>query len=398
MLWGQKKKPKTDAEMLLEALSQEKKHLSDVKRARERKTRGRWWEIVDRRILIGLGLLLAVVIADGVRRENMEFAATLTNFQGSVSVAPDYETAPVYATLKAQLVDGNVLRTGEKSSATLSFPDGSLVLVGPSSELTVRLLEYNRGGAWRGRSFYLKVGRLWAKVAPGFGKGSEMKVFTPTSVAAVRGTVFAMEQDRAGTSCLLACAEGTVRCAGLVGKPVSVDAGSKTEIRHGEAPKLPLAYTRDEQQALGFGMGALWSPPPEASRLQKFEYALNQMLNAPMTVLGIGKCGWAFGAIDSARRSAAQEALRRLNLHLSGTADFPPLLDVATLKELGLHPKERDKILAQFDGNALLRYYSLNNGRDFVIYARARDVARTTYKLTQVGIERVSREEAEQLL
>ena len=164
------------------------------------------------------------------------------------------------------------------------------------------------------------------------------------------------------------------------------------------APRVPLAYTREEQHALGFGLGALWSPPPNATWLQKVEYGVNQTLSGPLTVLGIGKCGWAFGAIDSTRRSAAQEALRRINLHLSGTAEFPPALDLATLKELGLHPKERDQILAQFDGNALLRYFSLNSGRDFLIYVRARDVARTTYKLTQVGIERVPAKEAEQLM
>jgi hypothetical protein len=399
MLWGRKPKPKNETEMLLQALKGAKQHSEKVQIARHRKLSvSQWRRLLDRRIWIALGLILVAVLADGVRRENREFEATLTALQGQASVATDEDANPVAAVVGTKLLDGNVLRTGEASTASLSFADGSLLVVGPEAQMTVRLLEYNRGGAWRSRAFYLKVGQIWATVSHNFGHGSEMKIYTPASVAAVRGTVFAMNQDRDGQKCDLACADGTVRASGLVGLPTNVPAGTRCSIERGQPAPLPTLYTRDEQQALGFGYGALWEPPPGASRLQTDEYAVCQFLNAPMTILGLGKCGWAFGAIDATRRSAALEALRRLNLHLSGTAEFPPVLNIATLEELNLAPQERDEILNQFDGCALTRYIAINGGKDFIIYARARDVARTMYKLTQIGVERVSAEEVQQVM
>jgi hypothetical protein len=217
-------------------------------------------------------------------------------------------------------------------------------------------------------------------------------------VAAVRGTVFSVTQNRQGTEATIACADGTVRTSGLVGYPMDLPGGMRCDIRRGQPATRPIFYTRDEQKALGFGTGALWEPPPNASRLQIVEYAVNQMLAGPLTVLGIGKCGWAFGAIDATRRTAALEALRRLRLHLEGSPEYPGVVNIATLEELMITPKERNEILTQFNGFALERYICVEYGRSFVMYVRARDKARTMYKLTPAGPERVGPEEAAQIL
>ena len=398
MLWWGKKKPQSDAEMLLESLAGVKKHQGKMAKAHKRKWQKGWLKYADPRILTALGIILLAVLVDGVRRENQEFAATIVNVTGQVSVADTDTTAPRWAKVKDQLLDGNVVRTVEKSSTTLSWPDGSLLVVGPESQMTIKLLEYSRAGAWRGRSFYVKLGQVWAKVAPGFGHQSEMKIYTPTSVAAVRGTVFTVSQNRQGTESSIACAQGTVRTAGLIGSPVDLPSGEQTVIAKGEAPRRPVQYSLDEQRALGFGYGALWTPPPNAGKLQTVEYFLTQLLSAPMTILGIGKCGWAFGAIDSARRTSTLEALRRLRMHLEGSPEYPPTVDCATLQELSLDPKERDQIINNLNNYALDRYYALEGGRSFVLYARARDKARTMYKVSPVGVERATPEEEKQIL
>ncbi len=397
-LFGRKaSKPKTDAQMLLEALGGVKQREERKQKALARKMGGGWKRFLDRRILLGLGLVLVALIADGVRRENQEFEATITELAGQVSVQEREGASRAPAVVKSKLVDGNIISTGPNSAATLSFPDGSVLLVGPATSMTVKLLEYNRGGAWRGRSFYVKLGQIWATVSPHFGQKSELKVYTPSSVAAVRGTTFYVAQSRAGDQSEIACADGSVRVSGLVGNPTEVPAGAFCAVTRGAPARRPAPMTAAQQQT-GFGYGALWQPPPGASRLQIVEYAVNQFLNAPLTVLGIGKCGWAFGAIDTTRRTAAMEALRRLRIHLETAAQYPPYLNLATLEELGLPARERNQVLEQLHGRALDRYYCLAGGRDFLIYARARDKARTMFKLTTYGVEPATREEAEAIL
>ena len=148
-----------------------------------------------------------------------------------VSESEQVRGAP--ATVHQRLVDGSVVGTGPNSSATLTFADGSVLVVGPESLMTVKLLEYNRGGAWRMRSFYLKVGRLWGSVSPNFGKDSQLRVYTPASVAAVRGTIFMVEQARAGDLSTVACAQGDMAVAGFSGNPVPLPGVTQSQVPRG---------------------------------------------------------------------------------------------------------------------------------------------------------------------
>jgi hypothetical protein len=390
-LFGKKPKPKSDSDILLDALGGVKKGEERKKRTMRRKMGGGWKRFLDNRILIGLGIILVLIIGDGVRRENREFEATLSAINGQVWIQ-ETDTAPLAPAVAGEkLVDGNVVVTAANGGANLTFPDGSLLMIGPGSSLTVKLLEYNRGAAWRSRSFYMKVGTVWAKVSQNFGKGSTMKVYTPSSVAAVRGTTFYVYQARSGENSQVACAEGEVRVRGFLGEPVYLAQGAVANVARGASPSRPAWM--NAQQNNSFSNDILWRPPPNASKLQVFEYGVNQFLNAPLTVLGIGKCGWAFGAIDSTRRSAAMEALRRLQIHLEGSAEYPAYVNPATLEELGLDEASRKQVLDQLYGNSIDRYIPAA-GRDYTIYARARDKDRTAFKLTSHGLVFCTKEEA----
>ena len=59
-------------------------------------------------MLVGLGIILVLVIADGVRRENQEFETTLSTFSGGVWVQEAEATNPAPAVIGEKLVDGNV--------------------------------------------------------------------------------------------------------------------------------------------------------------------------------------------------------------------------------------------------------------------------------------------------
>jgi hypothetical protein len=360
-----------------------------------RKMGGGWKRFFDRRMLVGLGIILVLIIADGVRRENREFEATLSTFSGQVWVQATDAANPAAAVLGEKLGDGNVVSTGTAGSANLTFPDGSVLVVEPSSIMAIKLLEYNRGAAWRARSFYLKVGTLLTHVSGHFGHQSEWKVYTPSSVAAVRGTVFSVTQERATDTSQVACDEGVVAVRGFTGDPVYVTASAACTVPLGGPANKP-AWMQAQEQA-PFGNTILWQPPPNASKLQRFEYGVNQFLNAPLNILGIGKCGWALGAVESTRRSAAMEALRRLQQQLEGNGQYPAYLNLATLEELNMDPQARQQILDQLYGNALDSYTPVEGGRDYLIYARARDKDRTAYKLTSYGVTFCTKAESDAL-
>lgn len=99
----------------------------------------------------------------------------------------------------AAIAAGSVLKTGEGARAELTFPDGSVVRVGPSSELKLE------AAAFDGKTKTVKVeaevvgGQAWARVATLVGDDAQFKVKTQNAVAGVRGTVFRInvEQDEA---------------------------------------------------------------------------------------------------------------------------------------------------------------------------------------------------------
>ena len=91
---------------------------------------------------------------------------------------------------------GSTVKTGEGARAELTFPDGSVVRIGPSSELRLE------AAAFDGKTKSVKVeaevvgGQAWAKVATLVGDDAQFKVKTQNAVAGVRGTVFRVNVDK----------------------------------------------------------------------------------------------------------------------------------------------------------------------------------------------------------
>ena len=88
----------------------------------------------------------------------------------------------------------STIRTGDDGATQLRFASGTLVRLGPSTE--VHLNELNHSGSPAGRrkeSLRLLAGRVWARVTRLFGDDSKFEVETDTAVAGVRGTSFVVE-------------------------------------------------------------------------------------------------------------------------------------------------------------------------------------------------------------
>jgi len=104
-LFGRKKpsKPQSEEEMLQEAFAGVAAGLD--KRDKQRKKRQRKFMLpawLDSRVLLGLAIIVIVIIADAVRRENQEFTAALTGFSGQVTVQASEDAAEQWATVNQQ--------------------------------------------------------------------------------------------------------------------------------------------------------------------------------------------------------------------------------------------------------------------------------------------------------
>ncbi|MFW6156189.1 MAG: FecR family protein, partial [Armatimonadota bacterium] len=325
--FGKKKeKPTTDAEILQEAFGEVER--GQNKRARRKRRALLWRKYADPRILIVLAIIALVLIADGVRRENMEFYATVAELSGPGIVTPGPREMPQPLALEQRIADGGRVRTGANCWASLQFPDGSVVTLAPQSELVVELLEYHRGGRWRGRAFTLNAGHMWARISPKFGQESTAKVHTPSSVAAVRGTRFHMFYDSNRSETSVSCNDGTVRVDGFRGDPAWVAGGWATSVKYGAPPDRVTRM--DNQTRQTFANPALNAQIEPDSWLKRTTMAITSALDLPLSMLGIGKSSWAVGAADFARRNAAMEAMRRIHTSIEGYATYPDFVDPFT--------------------------------------------------------------------
>ncbi len=383
----QKKEPQSDAEMLAEAFEEVKG--KQKKRAGRKRRAILWRKYANPRYLLILVVIAVVLIADGVRRENQEFYATVMEVNGVGLVTLGRGEGRETLEVGQQIADGGQVATGPNCWASLDFPDGSVITLGPSSHFVVELLEYNRGGMWRGRAFTLNAGQLWARVSPKFGTQSRCKVHTPSSVAAVRGTRFYMFYDPNRSETSVACNDGAVRVDGFQGQGAYVAGGRSTSVDYGAPPAGVGAM--DNQTRQTFASGTLNQEIEPDSWLKRTSMKLTSILDVPLSVLGIGKSSWAIGAADFARTNAAMEAMRRIHTAIEGYPTYPEFVDPFTLAELDFRPEDAMQILKNFDGRSLVKYQ--RSGQGFVMYARARDKARTPFRLTAYGVEKITEDQ-----
>lgn len=384
-MFGKKKKkqPQSDQALLSDALS-DLLHDQQVKEKRKRRMKLRWPEWLDKRVAIGLAIVICAVIGDAVRRENQEFYAVVTQSSGTVTVSTrdvPQERAPQ---LNEKLPDYSNIKTGANSWAELSFPDESKIVLDANASMRIKLLEYHRGGQWRSRSIFLTSGRLLARITENFGKDSELRIYSPGCVAAARGTRFSITADAAGQARTVV-GDGLVEVKGFTGTRMFVrDRGDCTTQAGGNPSQPAYAPPQDLTDFRSRSMVQIVRTDPW---YKQAELTITQALDAPLTILGIGKCSWAVGAADFARRASAQEALRKIHVNLEGDMNFPLWVNPATLKELSIQEEGGvESILKNFDGAAIESYWS--DGKRFQIVARARDRHKTRYQLDAAGVRK----------
>ncbi|MCD4732880.1 FecR domain-containing protein [bacterium] len=157
------------------------------------------------------------------------------------------------ASLHTKLSNGDIVRTGDRSKVELTFSDGSIVRLSSNSELTVNRAESS--GLGTSTVLTCAGGRLWSNVIP-FKEGGDSSyvVKTPTSTAAVRGTIFRTNVG-ADTSTSVRVYDGQVEvsrsslpAAGGFGDAIPADWGSsdRHEIEGPIEVEGPTEVSEDE--------------------------------------------------------------------------------------------------------------------------------------------------------
>lgn len=380
---------RSTGQILLEALKEaDAQHRKDIKHERKRRRR-LLGDMPDRvrTSLIVIIVALIVLVGDGLRREGQEFNARLDQFTGSI-IMKDRVGRSKIPKAGIPILDGETIITGENSTATLQFPDGSAIELQPQTQFEVRLLDYARGGL-RDRSFMVRYGAVVAHVSKFFGLKSRATFCTPTAVAAVRGTGFQVFYDPNARQSALGVVEG------LVEYRTPVARNNFTQGQMVASRGYQMGNGANLAQTAGTRIGTRvhemtqkYERPP--SFLHNVEMTINGILDPALQVLGLSPGGWGFQSMSFARLGAAKKVMLDLQRHiLSQPGDeVPRIINPVTLEELQMDAKERNAILESLSGRMLETYVKLGPN-SYRVMARARDKKRTLLELSESGVREV---------
>lgn len=143
---------------------------------------------------------------------------------------------------KLPLTRDTLIRAGDEivassGTATVTLADGSVVRISPDSRLTFnRLTQYGKSGMVDTR-LRLHKGEVHTRVRPVIEGGARFEIETPSAVAAVRGTAFALQTSRAGTS--LQVTDGVVDF-GVPGRTRRIPAGYSATVATAQSGQLSI--------------------------------------------------------------------------------------------------------------------------------------------------------------
>ena len=162
-------------------------------------------------------------------------AATLESASGVVEVLPAGSETWLPASAVERLEAGDRIRTGPLSAATLVFFNGSRTDLEAETEVTLAQMSSLRDGSGEVIVLHQWQGRSHNRVQPLPDPASRFEIETPTAVAAVRGTEFAVAVEADGTTQVVV-REGLVEVTAQ-GTTVQVQPGQVTSVQ----PDMPPA-------------------------------------------------------------------------------------------------------------------------------------------------------------
>jgi hypothetical protein len=163
--------------------------------------------------------------------------ATLDRVSGAVEILPANGDTWRLASVGERVEAGDRIRTGSLSTARLVFFEGSTTDLMASTEVAVTQMSARREGSGKIIALHQWLGQTYSRVEQLSDRASRFEIKTPTAVAGVRGTEFAMVVAGDGTTSV-AVVEGLVEVTAQ-DKIVTVLAGEKTTVQPEHPPSNP---------------------------------------------------------------------------------------------------------------------------------------------------------------
>jgi hypothetical protein len=188
-------------------------------------------------------LLLALpadVVAQAGQATQQQHAGKLTAVLPVVNVIRGPQQTS--ASTSEAIYWGDVINTGHLARARVALDDGSVLSVGSDSNLTVT----KHDAGQQQTELDLNYGRVRANAVKQVKPNANFQIRTPTGVAGVVGTDFALDAE--GTTTRIVVYEGKVNfCAlktgGALGACVTVGAGETSSVQFNAAPTPPVPAT-----------------------------------------------------------------------------------------------------------------------------------------------------------
>lgn len=139
-----------------------------------------------------------------------------------------------------QLVCTGVVTTGPGETKTITFPDGSIMTIGPDSTVDITNVDIDSEVGWT-TDITTFMGKTWYDISDAWGGDKEVNLHDLDAVTGVRGTEFILEAAE-DTTTTLTVLKGTVEFSNLAGtENVTVYENQTSTMTPGGTPSTPVS-------------------------------------------------------------------------------------------------------------------------------------------------------------
>jgi hypothetical protein len=181
--------------------------------------------------------------------------------EGNVSVMKAGTGSWIEAQVGMSLEAGDSVKTGDNSSAEITFFDGSTIELQAGTEIEITSLDISTDTGSTTITLEQTIGNTISRVTKILDPASHYEVETPTGVAAVRGSVMQVYVIEDGTSWIINL-EGDISVVAQ-GVELQIPEGRQCITRSGQSPELIELYFQTDAY-LGLN-GSATLPPEERS-------------------------------------------------------------------------------------------------------------------------------------
>ena len=141
-------------------------------------------------LVFGVLMFVGTVVLQSVLI--LQRVAAVRDVSGDVAVQSRAHNSYEPVAGKARVYAGDTVKTGADGRLRLEWLDGTRIVIGPNTLLTVLKCHINTSSNAETSIFKLDAGEIWIRVIKVLSQKSKFEINTPTATAGVRATVFSV--------------------------------------------------------------------------------------------------------------------------------------------------------------------------------------------------------------